>query len=48
MLRGVAVVWMPVQDIERSKGFYRDALGLWIANEDGEWAGVMPMASRSA
>jgi predicted enzyme related to lactoylglutathione lyase len=26
MLEGVAVVWMPVQDIERAKGFYRDTL----------------------
>ena len=40
MLRGVAVVWMPVQDIERAKGFYRDTLGLRITNEDGEWAEV--------
>ena len=40
MLRGVAVVWMPVQDIERAKGFYRDNLGFRIANEDGEWAEV--------
>src|SRR5829696_5338092 len=40
LLRGVAVVWMPVQDIERAKGFYRDTLGLQITNEDGEWAEV--------
>jgi predicted enzyme related to lactoylglutathione lyase len=40
MLKGVAVVWMPVQDIERAKGFYRDTLGLQITNEDGEWAEV--------
>jgi len=40
MLEGVAVVWMPVQDIERAKGFYRDTLGLRITNEDGEWAEV--------
>ncbi len=40
MLRGVAVVWMPVQDTERAKGFYRDTLGLQITNEDGEWAEV--------
>ncbi len=40
MLEGVAVVWMPVQDIERAKGFYRDTLGLQITNEDGEWAEV--------
>ena len=40
MLRGVAVVWMPVQDIARAKSFYRDTLGLKITNEDGEWAEV--------
>jgi hypothetical protein len=40
MLRGVAVVWMPVQDIDRAKGFYKDTLGLRITNVDGEWAEV--------
>jgi predicted enzyme related to lactoylglutathione lyase len=40
MLSGVAVVWMPVQDIERAKGFYRDILRLPITNEDGEWAEI--------
>ena len=40
MLEGVAVVWMPVQDIERAKGFYRDTLGLPITNEDGDLAEV--------
>ncbi len=40
MLEGVAVVWMPVQDMERAKSFYRDTLGLQITNEDGQWAEV--------
>jgi predicted enzyme related to lactoylglutathione lyase len=40
MLQGVAVVWMPVEDIERAKGFYRDTLGLSIHKEDGSWAEV--------
>ena len=40
MLRGVAVVWLPVGDIERAKDFYRDTLGLVIKNEDGPWAEV--------
>jgi predicted enzyme related to lactoylglutathione lyase len=40
MLRGVAVVWMPVENIERAKSFYRDILGLAIQNEDGPWAEV--------
>jgi predicted enzyme related to lactoylglutathione lyase len=40
MLEGVAVVWMPVQDIERAKGFYGNTLGLEITNEEGDWAEV--------
>jgi predicted enzyme related to lactoylglutathione lyase len=40
MVQGVAVVWMPVEDIERAKGSYRDTLGLSIQNEDGPWAEV--------
>ncbi len=40
MIHGVAVVWMPVEDIERAKGFYRDTLGLPIQKEDGPWAEV--------
>jgi predicted enzyme related to lactoylglutathione lyase len=40
MIEGVAVVWMPVQDIKRAKGFYKDTLGLRITNEEGEWAKV--------
>jgi predicted enzyme related to lactoylglutathione lyase len=40
MVQGVAVVWMPVEDIERAKGFYRDTLGLSIQNEDGPWVEV--------
>lgn len=40
MLKGVAVVWMPVQDIDRAKSFYRDTLGLELTKEDGDWAEV--------
>ena len=40
MLEGIAVVWMPVQDIERAKSFYGDTLGLRLTNEDGDWAEV--------
>src|ERR671921_2363056 len=40
MIKGVAVVWMPVEDIERAKGFYHDTLGLVIQKEDGPWAEV--------
>jgi len=40
MLKGVAVVWMPVQDIDRAKNFYENTLGLPITKEDGDWAEV--------
>jgi predicted enzyme related to lactoylglutathione lyase len=40
MLEGIAVVWMPVQDIERAKSFYGGTLGLEITNEDGDWAEI--------
>ena len=40
MLKGVAVVWMPVQDIDRAKSFYKDTLGLPLTKEDGDWAEV--------
>lgn len=40
MLKGIAVVWMPVQDIERAKSFYSSTLGLSITKEDGDWAEV--------
>ncbi|QIN81778.1 hypothetical protein GBA63_03345 [Rubrobacter tropicus] len=40
MLKGIAVVWMPVQDIDRAKNFYGSTLGLSITKEDGDWAEV--------
>jgi predicted enzyme related to lactoylglutathione lyase len=40
MLEGIAVVWMPVQDIARAKSFYGGTLGLEITNEDGDWAEI--------
>lgn len=40
MLEGVALIWMPVQDIERAEGFYQAALGLPIGYEEGDWAVV--------
>ena len=39
-MRGVAVVWMPVQDVGRAKNFYQDTLGLQITKEDGDWVEV--------
>jgi predicted enzyme related to lactoylglutathione lyase len=35
---GVAAVWLPVQDMDRAVGFYRDTLGLDVKTSDGDWA----------
>ncbi len=40
MIRGVANVWMPVQDIERAVDFYQNILGFRLVNRDGPWAEV--------
>ena len=40
MIRGVANVWMPVQDIERAEDLYQNILGLRLVNRDGPWAEV--------
>jgi predicted enzyme related to lactoylglutathione lyase len=40
MLNGVATVWVPVEDIERATGFYRDTLELDVVDHDGDWAEV--------
>ena len=37
-VKGVATVWVPVQDMERAVGFYRDTLGLEVTREDDGWA----------
>ncbi len=38
MVQGVANVWLPVQDMERAVGFYRDVLGLDVEMESPEWS----------
>ncbi|MEP6954329.1 MAG: VOC family protein [Solirubrobacteraceae bacterium] len=38
LVQGTAVVWLPVTDIDRSLGFYRDTLGLQEKQSDGDWA----------
>jgi len=37
VIKGVANVWMPVEDVERAKGFYRDTLELPVVKDEGEW-----------
>lgn len=38
MASGVAAVWMPVEDMNRALGFYRDTLGLSVKSESDEWS----------
>jgi predicted enzyme related to lactoylglutathione lyase len=40
MVKGVANIWMPVQDIERAVDFYEHVLGLPVVKRDGLWAEV--------
>ena len=40
MIEGLATVWVPVEDMGRAIGFYRDSLGLEVQDHDGDWAEV--------
>ncbi len=38
MVRGVSAVWLPVKDMDRAVGFYRDVLGLEVGMQSAEWS----------
>ena len=38
MVQGVANVWLPVQDMDRAVGFYRDVIGLEVSMQSPEWS----------
>ncbi|GAA4746930.1 VOC family protein [Amnibacterium soli] len=40
MVDGVAAVWVPVSDMRRAVGFYRDVLGLDVTETDADWSEV--------
>src|SRR4028118_2347228 len=40
MIKGVANVWVPVQDIDRALDFYQNTLGFSLIKRDGPWAEV--------
>jgi predicted enzyme related to lactoylglutathione lyase len=40
MVKGVANVWVPVQDIERALDFYQNTLGFSLVKRDGPWAEI--------
>jgi catechol 2,3-dioxygenase-like lactoylglutathione lyase family enzyme len=48
MIKDVANIWTPVQDIERANDFYENVLGLPVVKRDGLWAEVTPTRWRSA
>ena len=40
MIKGVANVWVPVEDIERALNFYQNVLDFPVTKQDGPWAEV--------
>lgn len=40
MVKRIAAVWVPVSDMDRAVGFYRDTLGLKVEEHDGSWSEV--------
>lgn len=40
MIKGINAVWLPVSEMNRAIGFYRDSLGLEVTEHDGEWSEV--------
>jgi predicted enzyme related to lactoylglutathione lyase len=40
MVHGVSVVWLPVTDVGRAVGFYRETLGLEVLDQQDDWAEV--------
>jgi len=38
MVKGVANVWVPVRDMDRAIGFYRDTLGLDLVMDSPQWS----------
>ena len=40
MVKGIANVWVPVDDIERALDFYQNILGFSVIRRDGPWAEI--------
>jgi predicted enzyme related to lactoylglutathione lyase len=40
MIKGVAAVWLPVQDMARAVAFYGETLGLKVTEHDEDWSEV--------
>ena len=40
MIKGVAAVWLPTNDMQQAVAFYGDTLGLDVTEHDGDWSEV--------
>ena len=40
MARGIATVWLPVDDMDRAVAFYRDTLGLEVKKQEAQWSEI--------
>ncbi len=40
MAKGIATVWIPVDDMERAIAFYRDALGFDVIKHEADWSEI--------
>jgi predicted enzyme related to lactoylglutathione lyase len=40
MAKGVAAVWVPVDDMDRAVSFYRDALGFELLDQQPQWSEI--------
>ena len=47
MVKGVANVWVPVEDVERALDFYQNALGFSVIKQDGPGPRSTPTGSTS-
>jgi predicted enzyme related to lactoylglutathione lyase len=47
MVKKVSNVWLPVEDMQRALGFYRDTLGLTVEMESPEWSELDASGSAS-
>jgi len=40
MIKGIAAVWLPTNDMKQAVGFYGDTLGLDVTEHDDDWSEV--------
>jgi predicted enzyme related to lactoylglutathione lyase len=40
MIKGIAAVWLPTNDMQKAVSFYGDTLGLDVTEHDGDWSEV--------